>query len=163
MDIFLADEQAIPVDHDELVLLARHVLEWEGQPPETEVSVLLIDDNEMSNLRERFLGESGPTDVLAFPLEEDEDEGPEWPPGHTVEAEQPYLLGDVVICPSIAASQADETGHGLEEELSLLLIHGLLHLIGYDHADEDDAARMEERQAYYLRGRDEGSDEGRDA
>ena len=147
----MASEQNIAVDEDALVQLAHRVLVGERQPPETEVNVLLVDRQAMSDLHERFMGEPGPTDVLAFPLDEEEEAGPGWPPGRFADApEEPYLLGDVVICPAVAADQAAVAGSTLEREVSLLLVHGLLHLVGYDHADSHDAARMQERQAYYL-------------
>lgn len=147
----MADEQRLPVDGDALVELARRVLDGESRPPETEVNVLLVDEPSMAALHERFMGEDGSTDVLAFPLEEDDETGPGWPPGRGGEpADLPYLLGDVVICPAVAKRQAAEAGWALEEEVELLLVHGLLHLMGYDHAEEEESTRMEERQAYYL-------------
>jgi probable rRNA maturation factor len=151
MEVFLADEQRLPIEGEPLLVLARRVLMCEGQRPETEVNVLLVDEGSMSELHERYMGQEGPTDVLAFPLDEDEETGPGWPPGRGLEgSDYPYLLGDVVICPSVAATQAERAGWSVQEECSLLLVHGLLHLLGHDHADREGAARMKERQAYYL-------------
>src|SRR2546426_8303896 len=131
MEIFVADEQDLGVDPGPLVELARRVLEGERQPPETEVNILLVDETAMSDLHERFMGEEGSTDVLAFPLEEDEEVGPGWPPGRFVDPpDQPFLLGDVVICPAVAGRQANEAGWDLDQEMRLLLVHGLLHLMG---------------------------------
>src|SRR3989442_11036433 len=127
MEILVADEQDLGVDAGPLVELARRVLEGEHQPPETEVNILLVDERAMSDLHERFMGEEGPTDVLAFPLEEDEEVGPGWPPGRFVDPpDQPFLLGDVVICPAVAARQAQEAGGGLPHEPGLPLPHGPL-------------------------------------
>jgi probable rRNA maturation factor len=155
VEVYLADEQKVAVDGDALIRLAHDVLEGEGRLPESEVSVLLVDEKAMSDLHERFMGEDGPTDVLAFPLDEEDEVGPGWPPGRLADPpDLPTLLGDVVICPAVARRQARRAGWSLDEEVSLLLVHGLLHLVGHDHADEDDAARMEARQAYYLGGTD---------
>lgn len=152
MDVFLSDEQRVDVDADTLLSLARRVLEGERRPQATEVNILLVEEHAMTELNLRFMGEEGPTDVLAFPLEEDDDTGPDWPPGHLAEADDhPYLLGDVVICPTVAVAQSKQAGWALNEEMRLLLVHGLLHLIGHDHAEPTEAAKMEERQAYYLR------------
>lgn len=151
MEVFFTDEQGVAVDGGALLELAHRVLLGEGLRPDTEVSVLLVDEKAMSDLHERFMGEPGPTDVLAFPMEEDDEAGPGWPPGRFADIpEIPFLLGDVVICPGVAGRQATVAGWPLEKEMRLLLIHGLLHLIGHDHAEPDEAAKMEERQAYYL-------------
>ena len=152
MEVFIGDEQDRDVDRATLVTVAHRVLEGERQPPETEVSVLLVDETAMTDLHERFMGQPGATDVLAFPLDEEDDAGPGWPPGRLIDQpEQPFLLGDVVICPAVAEKQAATAGCSLDDEVRLLLVHGLLHLVGYDHAEDEEAHRMEERQAYYLR------------
>jgi probable rRNA maturation factor len=121
--ILVSDRQGMPVDVDGLIALARETLRGEGLG-RCELSVSFVDEDEMAALHERFLGESGPTDVLSFPLD-GEDGG--------VRA-----LGDVVISPAVAArNNPDDPG----AELRLLVVHGILHVLGYDH--EDDAARAE--------------------
>ena len=159
MEIYIADEQGLPVEAQPLVELAQRVLVGERQPPETEVNVLLVDERSMSELQERFMGEEGPTDVLAFPMEDDEEAGPGWPPGRFVDPpDQPFLLGDVVICPAVAARQAEDSGSDLEREMRLLLVHGLLHLLGHDHADAEEARHMEGHQSRYLDEETEGAE-----
>jgi probable rRNA maturation factor len=130
--IDLSDRQEMPVDHEPLVALAERTLAGEGLT-EAELSVSLVTAEEMSDLHERYLGEPGATDVLSFPLDENSPEG------------GPHLLVDVVICPEVAASQNED----LHAELRLLLVHGILHLLGYDHESDDDRARMWERQETY--------------
>lgn len=124
--VFLSDEQtAAEVDGDDLVALARHVLSAQRVPPDMEVSVLLVDEQTMAALNEEHMDTQGPTDVLAFPI----DEPGESPPG------VPAVLGDVVLCPAVAQRQAPTGGRGLQGELRMLTTHGILHLLGMDHAD----------------------------
>lgn len=137
MSVEIANESGAAVDERELIALARHVLAELKVNPMAELSVLLVDINAMEQLHKRWMNESGPTDVLAFPMDElqsgrhDEDPGP-----------QPALLGDVVLCPEVAARQAREAGHTTEDELHLLCAHGVLHLLGYDHGDADEEREM---------------------
>src|SRR6266550_6892441 len=125
--------------------LARHVLGELGVNPLAELSVLLVDVDTMERLHRRYMDEPGPTDVLAFPMDElppgrhDDDPGP-----------QPTLLGDVVLCPQVAANQARDAGHGADDELHLLCAHGVLHLLGYDHGDPDEEREMFAVQARVL-------------
>jgi probable rRNA maturation factor len=130
--IDLSDRQSMAVDHQPLVSLAERTLLGEGVT-EAELSVSLVTATEMADLHERYMGESGPTDVMSFPLDERTPDG------------GPRLLGDVVICPEVAASQNED----LDAELRLLLVHGILHLLGYDHETDDDRTRMWERQEAY--------------
>ena len=145
MSVEVANESGTPVDERELVALARHVLHELGVNPLAELSVLLVDIDSMEQLHKRWMNEPGPTDVLAFPMDElqtgrhDEDPGP-----------QPELLGDVVLCPEVAQRQAAEAGHGVEDELHLLCAHGVLHLLGYDHGDADEERQMFEIQSRVL-------------
>ena len=137
MSIDIANESGIPVDELALVAVARFVLEELGVNPLAELSVLLVDGGSMSALHERWMGEPGPTDVLAFPMDElDTARGPdETEPG-------PALLGDVVLCPELARRQAAQAGHSMAEELHLLCVHGVLHLLGYDHGEPDEEREM---------------------
>jgi probable rRNA maturation factor len=125
MPIFLADEQDVTVDTDDLVALAKHVLETRRVPADMELSLLLVDTETIAALNAQHLGKEGPTDVLAFPI----DEPGESPP------DVPAILGDVVLCPFVAEEQAPRFGRSLQDELRLLTVHGILHLLGMDHAD----------------------------
>ncbi len=132
MPVFLADEQALEVDTDDLLDLTRFVLEEREVPGDMEVSVLLVDAETIAALNEQHLGHEGPTDVLAFPIDE---------PGEAL-ADVPAILGDVVVCPSVAHEQASGAGRQPHEELRLLTVHGLLHLLGMDHADPEQERAM---------------------
>ena len=136
MDVFVANEQEIQVDEAHLSNLAKHVLEAEDVDDGAELSILLVGQDHIRRLNARFAGDDYATDVLSFPMMEDE--------------ESSLLLGDVVICPDIARSNAAKVGHDMGAELEVLLVHGTLHLLGYDHDDEEEKARMEERQRQIL-------------
>ena len=155
VDVFAADEQqAHPMDVARWAELARRVLDARGVKGETEVSLLFVDEDAIAALNEQFLGKSGPTDVLSFPI--DEEPGPTGRspdfggtgPGTSAEAGVLTLLGDVVICPVVAARNAEQHGVPLDDEVALLVVHGLLHLLGMDHEEDAEAERMEalERQ-----------------
>ncbi len=146
MSIFLADEQSHSVDIADLHALAEVVLAEEGYPKEAEVTLLLVDESEMASYNERFLARQGPTDVLAFPVEALlPGVAPEWNP-----SSPPLLLGDVVISPEYVGRQAEEMGVTFEDEMALMVTHGLLHLLGYDHEEDGDADRMEGRERELL-------------
>lgn len=132
MAIYVADEQDRPVDSDELVALAQHVMREQRVRPEMELSVLLVDEATMASLNQQHMGEDGPTDVLAFPMDA---------PGETP-ADAPAVLGDVVLCPAVAEQQAPGQGRRVEDEIRLLTVHGILHLLGMDHADEQEERSM---------------------
>lgn len=146
MNVFVADEQSDDVDVAALRSLVLAVLEAEHCPPDTEVSVLLVDDRDMAHYNERFMERDGPTDVLSFPLEELRPGSPP-APGN---GGPPPVLGDVVIDPPYIRRQAAEMGAAFEDELSLMVVHGVLHLLGYDHADDAEADRMEARERELL-------------
>ena len=147
MTIEVANESGIDVDVFALEQLARHVLDEMRVHPLVELSVRLVDVAAMTSLHEHFMNEPGPTDVLAFPMDElhdqrdDTDDDGDAPP---------TLLGDVVLCPEIAAQQAVQAGHRPEDELHLLCTHGVLHLLGYDHADPAEEREMFATQARLL-------------
>lgn len=136
MDVFVANEQARQVDEARLSRLATHVLQTEEVDEEAELSVLLVGADHIRKLNARFAGDDYATDVLSFPMMEDD--------------ETSLLLGDVVICPEIAETNAAKLGHDVARELDTLLVHGTLHLLGYDHDDEEEKARMEDRQRDIL-------------
>ncbi len=155
IDVFAADEQqAHPVDVARWAALARQVLAARGVKGETEVSLLFVDEDAIAALNEQFLGKAGPTDVLSFPIEDEPVSSGRSPdfggsgPGADPEEVTLTLLGDVVVCPAVAARNADEHEVSVDDEVALLVVHGLLHLLGMDHEDEAEAERMEalERQ-----------------
>lgn len=158
VDVFGADEQnAQPVETLRWVRLAEQVLEAEGVRGDTEVSLLFVDEPSIADLNKRFLGKDGPTDVLAFPIDEEPTESGRSPdsggtgPGFTAEAvDQPMLLGDVVICPAVAHRNAPEHAGTYLDELALLVVHGLLHLLGMDHMESDEAEAMEAKERDLL-------------
>jgi probable rRNA maturation factor len=147
MSIEIANESGVDVDESGLIGVSRHVLDELGVNPLAELSILIVDLDSMSTLHERWMGEPGPTDVLAFPMDElDTARGPdEREPG-------PALLGDVVLCPEVARRQAAQAGHSVTDELHLLCTHGVLHLLGYDHAEADEEREMFALQAKLLDG-----------
>jgi probable rRNA maturation factor len=131
MDVFLANEQPVPIDEARLSALARHVLDSEKVDDEAELSILVIDREHMRKLNSRFAKNDYATDVLAFPmLEGDEDS---------------TMVGDVVVCPDVAKSNAEKLEHSLDRELEVLVVHGTLHLLGYDHKVASEKERMDKR------------------
>lgn len=158
-EVFAADEQANrSMDLERWAGLARSVLEAEGVRLDTEVSLLFVDESTIAELNERFLGRTGPTDVLAFPIDEEPGPGGRSPdqggtgPGDGVsDSEVPSLLGDVVVCPAVAARNAESHGCSFEDEVALLVVHGVLHLLGMDHEVEPEAQQMERRERELLR------------
>ena len=145
MSIEIANESGVEVDSDAILAVARHALDEMGVNPLAELSVLLVDAEYMAELNHRWMDGDGPTDVLAFPMDESSvDHGP----GET--GGEPALLGDIVLCPEIAAKQAAGAGHSTADELALLTVHGTLHLLGYDHAEPDEEREMFGLQARLL-------------
>lgn len=132
MSVFVADEQSQPVDTDDLAAIAAHVLRAQGVPEDMELSLLLVDEATMANLNQEHLDGDGPTDVLAFPIDR---------PGEAPDG-VPSILGDVVLCPPVATRQAEQAGHPPGDELRMLTVHGILHLLGMDHAEPDEERQM---------------------
>jgi probable rRNA maturation factor len=169
VSIEIRNESGVAVDEAGLAALARHVLDGMRVHPLAELSVLLVDEAAMTGLHQRWMGEDGPTDVLAFPM----DELGLPPPGgsqaeHGTDDEAgETLLGDVVLCPQVAVEQARKAEHSVQDELDLLCTHGILHLLGYDHAEPDEHATMFGLQDRLLAGwhseRDANGDPGRPA
>jgi probable rRNA maturation factor len=159
VEVFAADEQdEAPVDAARWVRLAERVLEAEGMRGDTELSMLFVDEVSMADLNKRFRNEEGATDVLAFPIDEDAVEGGRSPdsggPGPGVSASEPYetpiVLGDVVVCPLVAQRNAPAHAGTYDDELALLVVHGILHLLGMEHTDDREAAVMEQRERELL-------------
>ena len=135
MSVDFANDSAAPVPADDLVALAAHVMERMSLSADAEVSVVCVNPPEMAVLHEQWLHEPGPTDVMSFPMDE-------LRPGAPGEPLVSGILGDVVLCPEVAARQAADAGHSTEHELRILLTHGILHLLGYDHAEPAEEAEM---------------------
>jgi probable rRNA maturation factor len=137
--ITLDDEQEVPVDASFLRGVAVRALEALAVPANAALAVTLVDARGMAELKEKALGERVPTDVLAFPMDDPADPMP-----------GPFVVGDVVICPEVAAEQARAAGHSLNDELALLLVHGILHCLGRDHATPAEEKAMFAEQADVL-------------
>lgn len=160
-EVFVADEQdGVVIDPARWMALAASVLTDEGVRGAAELSVLFVDADEIADLNAQFMEAEGPTDVLAFPIDAVEVEvlggwsptpehrGPDRSDPDPGDA--PLLLGDVVICPAVAAANAPEHAGTLDDELALLVVHGVLHVLGHDHADLEDTARMRARERELL-------------
>ena len=139
MSIEVANESGVPVDEESLAALARFVLDRIRIHPQAELSLLLVDVATMEQLHVQWMDEPGPTDVLSFPMDELR------PPKDDEPVPEPGLLGDIVLCPVVAEQQAVVAGHSTADELQLLTTHGILHLLGYDHAEP-----AEEREMFGL-------------
>ncbi len=137
MSVFVANEQAHSVDEARLAALAGHVLRAENISEDAELSVLLVTEDHMRRLNLRFADEDRATDVLAFPMMEDDDE-------------QASLIGDVVLCPEVAQANATSMNHSLAHEMDVLMVHGTLHLLGYDHQNPEEKSQMDTRLSGLL-------------
>jgi len=164
--VFVADEQDDePVDAARWSLLAEQAVLAQGIQGEAELSVLFVDEAHIADLNRRFMGHDGPTDVLSFPIDAVVDgevidgvaeaeitfsgTGPIGRSGYDPE-DQPILLGDIVICPAVARRQAAEHAGTYEDELALLLVHGILHVFGLDHAADDERRAMQAQERELL-------------
>jgi len=148
VSIEINNESGVDVDGELLVALAGHVLAAMDINALADLSILLVDEEAMTELHVKWMNEPGPTDVLSFPMDE-------LRPGGGARGDgdgtlDPALLGDVVLCPQVAAKQAVEAGHSAEAELELLTTHGILHLLGYDHAEPEEHKEMFGLQAKLL-------------
>ena len=159
LEVFVANEQADhPVDTARWQLLAEQVLDAVGIRGDAELSLLFVDEDVIADLNKRFLGKDGPTDVLSFPIDDDAvergrspDSGGSGPGSLPPEpSDLPTLLGDVVICPKVAERNAPGHTGTYDDEMALLVVHGILHLLGMDHVDDDEAEIMEGRERELL-------------
>jgi probable rRNA maturation factor len=160
--VFGADEQhEVEVDVPRWVRLARLVLAEERvnerYGSDVEMSLLFVDETTIAELNVRFLGGDGPTDVLSFPLDEElppagrqPDQGGRGPGAPSDAGDPPTLLGDVIVCPTVAGRQAVEHGVPADDEIALLVVHGVLHLLDYDHAEPDETVVMRRREQELL-------------
>lgn len=137
VSIEVSNESGLDVPEEELISVARFVIAKMDVNPAAELSVLLLDTAAMADLHMRWMDLPGPTDVMSFPMDELE-------PGGRPDAPEPgpSMLGDIVLCPQFAAEQAAAAGHDLEHELALLTVHGVLHLLGFDHAEPEEEKEM---------------------
>lgn len=153
MSIEVNNESGVAVDARALTRLGRFVLDALRIDPLAELSILLVDTDTMAALHQQWMDLPGPTDVMAFPMDAPDGPAerfdPSAPPG-TDENRREAMLGDVVLCPAVAADQASSAGHSTESELHLLCTHGILHLLGYDHGEPDEEREMFELQARLL-------------
>ena len=143
MTIEIRTETTTVVDERDFIELARFVFEAMHLHPATEMSILFVDEAAMEKLHVQWLDLPGPTDVMSFPMDE-------LIPGTPQQPAPEGLLGDVVLCPSVAAAQAAEAGHSPVEEMLLLTVHSILHLLGYDHMEEDERTEMFDLQRKLL-------------
>ena len=133
--IDLNNESGVEVDEQRLVQLARFAMDELRIHPQAELSILLVDEKTMADYHVRFMDLPGPTDVMSFPMDE-------LRPGTAERPTPPGTLGDICICPQVAQAQAKEAGHTSVEEMLMLATHGMLHLLGYDHAEEAEKEEM---------------------
>ncbi len=137
MNIEISNESGIEIDDQALGSLSSFVLADQHVHPEAELSVLVATEERMSQLHLEWMDLAGPTDVLSFPMDEVRPDS--WS-GDV--ADDAPILGDLVLCPTVAQAQARVAGHSTEEELQLLTTHGILHLLGFDHAEPDQELEM---------------------
>lgn len=135
MSIEINNESGVPVDESAVLRLATFVLDAMYIHPDADLSIVFADVATMEELHVQWMDEPGPTDVLSFPMDE-------LRPG-SIERQTPAgLLGDIVVCPDVAASQAATAGHSTLAEMQLLITHGILHLLGFDHAEPEEHRQM---------------------
>lgn len=143
MSVEVNNESAIAVPEAEFAALARFVLDQMHVHPQAELSILFVDVPAMTELHVRWMDEPGPTDVMSFPMDE-------LRPGREGQPSEEGILGDIVVCPEVATKQAAEAGHSATEEMLLLVTHGILHLLGFDHAEEEERTEMFDLQRTLL-------------
>jgi probable rRNA maturation factor len=134
------------VDTDDVARFARSVLDAEGVDADASLSISFVDVERIAELNEEYMGKSGPTDVLSFPIE---DAAPGVPPRRP-EGGPPLELGDIVVCADVVQQHADEFDVSFDDELHLMICHGVLHILGWDHQTDAEAERMEAREAEHL-------------
>jgi probable rRNA maturation factor len=143
VSVDVLNETDFELDELELVALSKYVMAQMHVHPGADLCLRLVDEAAMEVLHVQWMDLPGPTDVMSFPMDE-------LRPGREGEEPEEGVLGDIVLCPSVAAKQAKEAGHATEEELLLLTTHGILHLLGYDHAEPDEEREMFELQRQLL-------------
>ena len=149
MSVEVLEESGSGVDVARMTRLARFVLERLRVHPQAELCIKLVDEDTIADVNEQWMGKEGPTDVLAFPMDE-------LRPGLVNEEPEEGILGDIMLCPTVAERQATEArdkgqrGYTTQDEVDLLTVHGILHLLGFDHAEPEEHAEMFGLQARLL-------------
>lgn len=143
MSVEILNESGHDLDAQGLAALSRFVLDRLRVHPQAELCIKAVDEDTIATLNEQWMGKSGPTDVLSFPMDE-------LRPGLVNEEPEQGVLGDLVLSPDVAARQGEATGHGTAAELELLTVHGILHLLGYDHAEPEEHREMFDLQGQLL-------------
>ena len=135
MSIEINNESGVEVDEQAVQRLSVFALDHLHVHPDAELAILFVDEAAMEQLHVQWMDEPGPTDVLSFPMDE-------LRPGTDDVLTPAGLLGDIVVCPQVAIAQAETAGHSTLEEMLLLTTHGILHLLGFDHAEPDEEKEM---------------------
>jgi probable rRNA maturation factor len=135
VSIEVNNESGVKVDEEQLVALSRFIFDRLYIHPQAELSILLVDEAAMEKLHIELMDEPGPTDVLSVPMDE-------LTPGTPDKPTPQGMLGDIAVCPQVAEVQARQAGHSTQDEMLLLTTHGILHLLGYDHAEPEEKAEM---------------------
>jgi len=143
MSIEVLNESGVEIDVDHLAKLARFVMDRMRVHPQAELCIKAVDEDTIAQLNEQWMEKDGPTDVLAFPMDE-------LRPGLLDEEPEEGVLGDLILAPTVAEKQGETAGHGTLAEIELLTTHGILHLLGYDHAEPEDHQEMFGLQAELL-------------
>ena len=143
MSIEVLNESGLELDVRRLSQLSRFVMERMRVHPQAELCIKAVDEDTIAELNEQWMEKEGPTDVLAFPMDD-------LRPGKVNEEPEEGVLGDLVLCPAVAARQAETAGHSTGDEIDLLTVHGVLHLLGCDHAEPEEHAEMFGLQARLL-------------
>ncbi len=135
MSIEISNETAIEVDTDSVLRLAHFVRDELKLHPAIDLGIIFVDEDPMAELHVKWMDEPGPTDVLSFPMDE-------LRPGSDLVPSPEGVLGDIVVCPQVAIRQAETAGHPMMNEVLMLVTHGMLHLVGFDHAEPEEEREM---------------------
>ena len=135
MSIEISNETAVGVDTDSVLRLATFVRDELKLHPAIDLGIIFVDEEPMAELHVKWMDEPGPTDVLSFPMDE-------LRPGSDLLPSPEGVLGDIVVCPQVAIRQAETAGHSMMNEVLLLVTHGMLHLVGFDHAEPEEEKEM---------------------
>ena len=149
VSVELTNESGFAVDEESLQAVTMHAMASMKVHPDADVAIVLVDENAMADLHLQWMDEPGPTDVLSFPMDE-------LRPGLEGDDAAEGILGDIVLCPTVAQKQAEAAGHSVMDELHLLTVHGMLHLLGFDHAEPEDEKEMFSLQGKILRSFEDG-------
>ena len=149
VSVELTNESGFAVDEESLLAVTMHALASMKVHPDADVAIVLVDENAMADLHLQWMDEPGPTDVLSFPMDE-------LRPGLEGDDAAEGILGDIVLCPTVAQKQAEAAGHSVMDELHLLTVHGMLHLLGFDHAEPEEEKEMFSLQGEILRSFEDG-------